>query len=92
MPNCHVQKPGLRLLRFQARPEPTWSPCQGWALAGLEQAQLGRLRASGPAQHITSVKVVSGRQEEIILIAGMSKWDKVVKVAHNFICCFVNEK
>ena len=28
--------PRLGLLRSQARPKPTLSPCQGWALAGLE--------------------------------------------------------
>ena len=45
--------PRLGLLRSQARPKPTSSPCQGWALARLEWAQLSELRASSPAQHIT---------------------------------------
>ena len=46
--------PRLGLLRSQAGPKPTSSPCQGWALAGLEWARLGGLRASSPAQHITN--------------------------------------
>ena len=45
---------GLGLLKSEAKPEPTASPCQGPAGLGLERARLGGLRAWGPAQHITS--------------------------------------
>ena len=37
--------PRLGLLRFEAGPEPTPSLHPGWALAGLERAGLGGLRA-----------------------------------------------
>jgi len=37
--------PWLGLSKTQARPKPISSPHQGWALAGLEWAGLGRLKA-----------------------------------------------
>ena len=52
-------KPGLslrlRLQRSQAKPKPISSLHRGWALVGLEQARLSRLRASSPALHITKI-------------------------------------
>jgi hypothetical protein len=36
---------GLGLLKSEAKPEPTASPCQGPAGLGLERARLGGLRA-----------------------------------------------
>jgi len=41
-------KPGLEPQAWAS--EPTWSACQGWALARLEQAQLSGLRASSKLQ------------------------------------------
>ena len=52
MPDCNISKPGL--LISEAKPKPIASPHRGPAQLGLERARLGRLRAWGPAQHITT--------------------------------------
>ena len=44
----------LGLLKFQAGPKPTSSPCLSQAWLGLGWAELSRLRAWGPAWHINT--------------------------------------
>ena len=66
--------PGLGLLISEAKPKPIASPHWDQARLGLEWARLGRLRAWGPAQHITINPAVAGKPWWVQLVSFLNSY------------------